>query len=185
MSKYKTGDKFIVEVEADPDTSEEDFYKLKGVCIVDSSILDKLEKYKEDDCDEDQSGQFSKGINFAQDTYRQLHDLSGFEINEIFKVEGGTAWAVIRKYTVRQIAEMIANYVPNIELGDRFCTIHKDGKTEEFLITAIDTEKEIYYYLFNDGKTGYVEGSDRLIKRINKRLPKKVDPKLIIDCAFD
>ena len=168
MSKYKTGDKFIIEIK---ETIEDGVYFVEKLysARVNDSVLDDLEKY---DLAEDagDSNYFQEGVDFAQRTYKKLTYMSGFEISEIFKVDGGSAWAVIQKFSVNEIDRMIANHECNIHIGDKFAILSKDGNSDKIIVTYIDKDTDTYYYIFSNGRTGSTQGTPRFTKMIHKRL---------------
>lgn len=167
MGKYTTGDRFIIEIDA-WDEETEGSYRIKDTSFrVNENILDNWERYTDR---LDDSWMFHEGVDFAQSVYKKLHSLPGFQIKEIFNVGGGTAWAVIQKYSVEEIDTMISEYDPKIEMGDKFCITDNIGNFEQIIITNIDSDEDIYFYMQRDGKTGSIKGKENLVKKIHRRI---------------
>lgn len=184
MAKYKKGDKFVIEVKdvtssylssdsLDLCSGEDNYYSIEGI---DSKIwehdLDNLIKYEES-CNH--SNPYDKGIAFAQETYRKLDNLTGFDLREIFGTEGGSVWKVIQKYSVVDIDDMISKYSPKFSAGDEFLMFVDDNHYEmlKAIITCADvddTGHNVYYILYENGKTGSITTSETLRKYIYKRV---------------
>lgn len=187
MAKYKVGDKFVVEVEKlsesylssddlDICSSKDACYSLKGLPVrIWEHDLDSLEGYDES------TDSYYKGVQFAESVYKKLHNLTGFELKEIFNMEGGSAWNIIEKYSVCEIDSLISNYVPKFNVGDEFiisdneahCTGNHDAK-HRAVVTYVqeyftDRDSWKYHILFETGKTAVLTASE-LLSMMHKRI---------------
>lgn len=185
MAKYKKGDKFIVEIDKvnsntiypitadnivlDDNKAKHDLYSLSGIhdSVLSEEDLDKLECYEE----RYSAASFNEGIKFAEDVYKKVHALSGFEIRDIFNIDGGTAWAVIQKYTVTEIDSRLNDYnFGKVNVYDQFITIDESGNKHYLIITSIDLKSGYISYLYRDGRTGFANNFDTLKKILYKRV---------------
>ena len=184
MAKYKVGDKFIIEItkvsesylssdDLELSASKDVYYSIRSV---DNKLwehdLDRLERYTEE-------GKFLEGVKYAEKVYEKLHDLSGFELREIFKMEGGSAWKVIEEYPVQEIENMIDSYKPKFKVGDELLmTDSASNDIKRAVITYISDASDVcdtlvtYHVIFETGKTGAFKIDD-LMKRVHKRVKNK------------
>lgn len=128
MSRYKVGDKFIIEIAevyenvlSDVDvfeaTTSEPLYRIKGFnsLVFDKNGLDKLEKLKES-LPIPYSEAYKKGMNDTWDIARELCKTGYSEFTEMFDDE--TVEHVIKNFTPLEIKEKIESFKKEIKVGD-------------------------------------------------------------------
>lgn len=130
MSKYKVGDKFIIEIAEiyenilngiDALATSEPLYKIKGFnsLVFDENGLDKLEKSKESlpiPYSEAYRKGMNEGMNDAWDIARELCNTSYNDCTNIFGDE--SVEYVIKNLTPLEIKEKIESFKKEIKVGD-------------------------------------------------------------------
>ena len=126
MSKYKVGDKFIIEiaevyenvlngVDAFEAATSEPLYRIKGFnsLVFDKNGLDKLEKLKES-LPIPYSEAYKKGMSDTWDVARELCKTGYSECTEMFGDE--TVEHVIKNFTPLEIKEKMKSYKKDKEI---------------------------------------------------------------------
>lgn len=178
MSKYKVGDKFLIEIaevyenvlsdiEVFEATTSETLYRIKGFnsLVFDKNGLDKLKKslpipYSE---------VYEKGMNDTWDIARELCKTGYSECTEIFGDE--TVEHVIKNYMPLEVKEKIDYFKKDreIHIGDKVQDC--DNNTKAIILDKEDLgdEHENEWIVYTEN--GYVESWYECdIKKINERV---------------
>lgn len=181
MSKYKVGDKFIIEiaevyenvlngVDAFEAATSEPLYRIKGFnsLVFDKNGLDKLEKLKES-LPIPYSEAYKKGMSDTWDVARELCKTGYSECTEMFGDE--TVEHVIKNFTPLEIKEKMKSYKKDkeIHIGDKVQDC--DDNTKAIILDKEDLGNEYENEWIVYTENGCVESWHECnIKKINERV---------------
>ena len=181
MSKYKVGDKFIIEiaevyenvlssVDVFEAATSEPLYRIKGFnsLVFDKNGLDKLEKLKES-LPIPYSEAYKKGMSDTWDVARELCETGYSECTEMFGDE--TVEHVIKNFTPLEIKEKMKSYKKDkeIHIGDKVQDC--DDNTKAIILDKEDLGNEYENEWIVYTENGCVESwRESDIKKINERI---------------
>ena len=175
MSKYKVGDKFVIEISEKYTNDADDFviedellYRVKGFksLVFDSYGLDKLQKYEDTDYVEgvraglnsfdcEVKKAYYKGLQDAWELARKIADISTTkERADMFGYccDGITITDILRDYTPQQVLAKIKDYEESkaIKVGD---VVYADDEPDSFGVVTWKYNNEVYV-MWDDGSCG-------------------------------
>ena len=179
MSKYKVGDKFIIEIaevyenvlsgiDAFEAATSEPLYRIKGFnsLVFDKNGLDKLEKLKES-LPIPYSEAYKKGMSDTWDVARELCETGYSECTEMFGDE--TVEHVIKNFTPLEIKEKMKSYKKDkeIHIGDKVQDCDDNIKAIVLDKDNLNSDDEWIVYTENRCVEYWHESN---IKKINERV---------------
>lgn len=112
---YKTGDKFIIEIDSVMTNKKGKLYGVKGFnsLVFDENGLDRMASYNEEfDNNEEvianaEKYGYDKGLSDAWECAKQVYDLSFSDVKEIYGEENDTLLKVMRNFTPQKAIEKL------------------------------------------------------------------------------
>ena len=125
MSKYKTGDKFVIEIGAER-LGDPILYRIKGfnTLVFDDNGLDKLERYDADaKANADYNSGYEDGLRDAWECEKRIYDMTGKERKECFcrdslyqlmtELTASEAIAKLKEYEAKQAEIKVGDEIIN------------------------------------------------------------------------
>lgn len=164
MSKYKAGDKLIIEIENISNLnvttlgapSQIEFYKLKGFpYLISKEIIESIQKYVPKKQIIDRYA-YKKGLKDAWEAARKIGCTpsdGGFTVDELQKIFGsGISFHIVKKFEVEEAVKKIKEYEEKINVGD--VLEHKKWKIR-VVVTKV---KESSFNSINISNLEFVKG---------------------------
>lgn len=163
MSKYKKGDKFIIEIEkvyrdwVKSIDEKEDFFKIKNLSAISlrECDFDKFDKL-------DETKTYEQGIADAWEMIKKLFDYGTIEIEDIF---GANLWVedILKLYCYDEVKSKIKKYNENQKLivGDEVEYERDNEKIKGIIIEKYSSDETFYTILGSDGNTHQFIFGDR------------------------
>ena len=141
MCKYKSGDKFIMEIEREcPDNNY--CYKIRGAkCILDEGILDQIQKLEEDKVKKEA---YESGSNDAWNALQKIffnYDHGGITCEDLKEIFGDISpSSILMNFKSKEVIERLKRYEKEkIHVGD--VVVNKHDKGDFMLVTSICDNK--------------------------------------------